>query len=513
MKRKMNGRAASAPSNGHDQSNDVSPRQKAALLILFVTFCIDILGFGLVLTLVPYYVHAYPMLFGYRIPVGIAVGALTACYPILQLVFSPIWGRLSDRVGRRPIILMSLLGNSMAWLLFGVAHSLAVLFLARMLSGVLSSASLPTVQAYIADSTPPEKRSVWIGIVVGMGFSFGFMIGPPLGGLLGTSPWPDWMNAMARMLPGGGAMVAANHLAYPAFLAAAIAFTNFLVACRRLPESLSAEMRDLAASHRIPNGLGQLRHALSLPGLGPMLVILGLGTFAMQSLEQNVTLFGISDVSVTSTLNSWGQLTSAFQKGHSVYEIEYSPSDTPPAGWAASRTIRSVTADPSLPADQIRIHRKLVQQDTGLVLFMVALVVGMVQGGALKRLVPHFGEARLVLIGCLIATVGFFLVGQTRTMWPLVGASSIIGVGLSLIQPCLRGLISQESADHTQGSVLGVSESVRGLAMATGPLIGGWLFDLGHTLPFILGGVCMALSSIVALQSRSGVASAKASRA
>src|SRR6185437_16610063 len=98
------------PQNG--VAADVTAQQKSALLLLFITFFIDILGVGLVLPLGPYYVQKYPFIFGHRVSPGLAVGALTACYPILQLICAPFWGKFSDRVGRRPIILMSLFGNA-----------------------------------------------------------------------------------------------------------------------------------------------------------------------------------------------------------------------------------------------------------------------------------------------------------------------------------------------------------------------------------------------------------------
>ena len=486
---------------------DVAPRQKSALILLFVTFFIDILGVGLVLTLSPYYVQQYPFFFGYRVEPGIAVGALAASYPLLQLIFSPFWGRLSDRVGRRPIILLSLFGNASAWVLFGLAHSLEMLFLARSLSGILSSASLPTVQAYIADSTPPEKRSVWIGIVVGMGFSFGFMLGPPIGGILGTSPWPSWMNAVAGILPHGQSIIASNHLAYPAFLAAIIAYTNFLVACRRLPESLSPEMREIAASHRPQARFDQLTQALSIPTLGSMLLILGISTFGQQALEQNVALYGNRQVSTTDTQTSWTLLTPAFVQGRAVYEIRYAPDTPPPPGELQSLQPMlskvKLVPDPTLSGGTVKLDRHLVQEDTGIVLFVAALIVGLVQGGGLKKLLPRFGEVNLIIIGSTIGAVGFFAVPAVRTYLPLMLVGGIAFAGLSFIPTCLRGLISQDAAAHVQGSVLGVSESVRSLAMATGPLVGGVLYDRWAGLPFVLGGVCMLACGILGFRLKS----------
>lgn len=462
------------------RTRDVNPQQKSALMLLFITFFIDILGFGLVLTLSPYYVQKFPTLFGIHVKPGLAVGALTAAYPILQLLFAPYWGRLSDRVGRRPIILLSLFGNAVAWLLFGLAQSLEVLFLARILAGIFSSASLPTVQAYIADSTPPEKRSVWIGIVVGMGFSFGFILGPPIGGYLGTI-----------------------NLSYPAFLAAAIAFCNFSVAFFKLPESLSPEMKDRAASHRPVAHIEQFIQTLSLPRLGSLLLVLGLSTFAMQNLEQNIILFGNKDVSTTSVRHSWSGVTPVYLARNAVYRIRYSP-DTPPSAsldlqpaisqndLGVGATVRpQLEVDPTLPSRTVRVDQHLVEWETGILLGIVAFIVGMIQGGGLRKMVPRFGETNLVLIGSAIAVIGFLLVPVAVWFLPLIGAASVVALGVSFISPCLRGLISQDSAAHTQGSVLGVSESVRGLAMASGPLLGGWLFDRGPSLPFILGAGCM----------------------
>ncbi|MCA1594990.1 MAG: MFS transporter [Chloroflexi bacterium] len=488
-------------SKGNGDRPDVSSQQKSALLLLFITFFIDILGFGLVLTLSPYYVQEFPTLFGRRIGAGLAVGLLTACYPILQLICAPYWGRLSDRVGRRPIILLSLLGNAMAWLLFGLARSLEVLFLARMLSGVLSSASLPTVQAYIADCTPPAKRSVWIGIVVGMGFSFGFMLGPPVGGLLATSPWPARVNTVIGWLPGGQAIISGNHLSYPAYLAAGIAFLNFLAALWRLPESLSPELRVTKADQREGIPFRQLARAMREPVMGTLLLILGLSTFAMQTFEQNLTLFGSKDVTATVRETSWNQINPEFIAGHEIYSIRYAPQSAPPASALpairsalsspAAENSQAIGSDQSIQNGDVVMKRHLIERDTGEILGVVALIVGLIQGGGLRKLIPRVGEVRLVTLGCLITALGLFLMPEARSLWLLFGAASITAVGSSFINPCLRGLVSQETAATSQGSVLGISESVRGFAMAIGPLVGGWLFDLGGWIPFVLAGVCM----------------------
>ena len=173
--------------------------------IIFSTVLIDLIGFGIVIPLVPLYAEQ----FGASV---IEIGLLTGVYALMQLIFAPIWGRVSDRYGRRPVILGSLVGSSIAWLLFGFAPALWVLFLARILDGI-SGASYAAAQAYVADITTDEDRVRGMGLV-GAAFGLGFIIGPAIGGLFAV------IDPRA-----------------PFILAAALAMANFAVALRRLPES------------------------------------------------------------------------------------------------------------------------------------------------------------------------------------------------------------------------------------------------------------------------------------
>jgi MFS family permease len=142
--------------------------------IVFSTVLIDLIGFGIVIPLVPLYAEE----FGASV---VEIGLLTGVYALMQLIFAPIWGRVSDRFGRRPVILGSLLGSSVAWLMFGFAPALWVLFLARILDGI-SGASYAAAQAYVADITTDEDRVRGMGLI-GAAFGLGFIIGPGIGGL------------------------------------------------------------------------------------------------------------------------------------------------------------------------------------------------------------------------------------------------------------------------------------------------------------------------------------------
>jgi len=130
------------------------------LIIVFVTVFIDLLGFGIIIPLLPFYAET----FGAS---AFTVGLLATSFSLMQFIFAPIWGRLSDRVGRRPIILLGLLGSCLAYLGFGMASTLTALFAARIFAGI-AGANIPTAQAVVADLTTPENRAKFIaGIPLG----------------------------------------------------------------------------------------------------------------------------------------------------------------------------------------------------------------------------------------------------------------------------------------------------------------------------------------------------------
>lgn len=188
------------------------PTSRRALLTIFVTVLLDLLGFGMILPLLPF----YPQKFGVS---DVEIGWLFASYSLAQLLVSPLLGRLSDRFGRRPLILATLVLAVAAHLVFAFAGSFTVLIVARSASGIAAS-NLGIAQAFIADVTSDEDRSKGMGMI-GAAFGLGFVLGPALGGVLGR-----W-----------------GHQAVP-LGAAAFAVVNLLLAWFWLPESRSAEARE-----------------------------------------------------------------------------------------------------------------------------------------------------------------------------------------------------------------------------------------------------------------------------
>ena len=230
---------------------------RATIGIVFLIVFIDLVGFGIVIPILPLYAEEYG-------PSPVIFGLLMASFSIMQFIFSPILGRLSDRWGRRPVLLVSLIGSAVGYVLFGFAGSLTMLFASRIIDGI-SGGNISTAQAVIADITGPEDRAKGMGLI-GAAFGLGFILGPAIGALLVTvAPW----------LPGVAAATAS--------------IIAFLLVLTRLPETLDTEAKREARSH--PFNLKSLRRALIHPLVGFCLVLVFLTIFAFANFETTFAQF------------------------------------------------------------------------------------------------------------------------------------------------------------------------------------------------------------------------------
>ncbi len=220
--------------------------RRASLGTLFLTVFLDLVGFGLVIPFLP----AMARDLGAS---DFSAAVLVACYSLMQFLTVPIWGRVSDRVGRRPVLLWSIAASAAGMVFLGLAQSLPAIFLARLWSG-LATANIAVAQAYIADVTTPAERAKGMGII-GMGFGLGFMIGPFIGGELGRFH------------------IIGHQGTLPAFVSAGLSAVNLLFALRYLPESLSAERRARPSRSFSLVDLDALRNVGRFPGVGLVLVI------------------------------------------------------------------------------------------------------------------------------------------------------------------------------------------------------------------------------------------------
>jgi MFS transporter, DHA1 family, tetracycline resistance protein len=238
--------------------------RRSPLAVIFLTVFLDLLGFGIVLPLAAYYVGA---LGGSGMtPAQIATAStwLGALYSFTQFLFAPLWGWLSDRVGRRPIILLSVAGSCLSYVLFGLATSLPVLLLSRALAGAMA-ANISTAQAYVADVTTPEERTKGMGMI-GAAIGLGFVLGPAIGA---------WV---------GGTEAGRPSMAVP-ILAAGLAALNLALAFFLLPESLKP------GTERRTWSVGVYQRALSHPRVGLPILMFFLGTLAFAAMEWTLTPF------------------------------------------------------------------------------------------------------------------------------------------------------------------------------------------------------------------------------
>ena len=232
---------------------------RSPLLVIFITVFIDLIGFGIVIPVLPYYVEGTRFNATPR-----AVGLLFASYSIMQLLFTPILGRLSDKYGRRPVLFLSLLGTGIGFLMMGMATTLWMLFAGRIIDGI-TGGNISTAQAYIADVTTPEDRAKGMG-VIGAAFGLGFVFGPAIGGIL--SRWG---------------------INVPFLFAAALAFANAVLLYFTLPETVTPDhpARASAATGR----WSQLLRALKQQRLAFVLVIYFLFVVAFSIMTSSFALF------------------------------------------------------------------------------------------------------------------------------------------------------------------------------------------------------------------------------
>jgi len=234
------------------------------MLILFFIVFIDLIGFGIIIPLLPFYGEFYqasPEM----------VGLLMATYSFTQFLAAPFWGSLSDRIGRRPVLLVSLAGASAAYVWLGLAESLWTLFAARAVGGFMAG-NISAAFAYVADVTTRENRAKGMGMI-GAAFGLGFIAGPAIGGILAGS---DPVNADFRT---------------PAFAAAALSVTALIMAVATLKESLSAEIRQRLAKEPPKKRLAMFREALDRPVIGLLLLLTFLATFVFAGLESTFAMW------------------------------------------------------------------------------------------------------------------------------------------------------------------------------------------------------------------------------
>jgi MFS transporter, DHA1 family, tetracycline resistance protein len=405
--------------------------RKPSMLVVFLTVFIDLIGFGIVVPLVPMYSRHYGAS-------GWLIGLIIASFSAMQFIFSPIWGRLSDKHGRRPILLISTAGAACSYVLFAIAsgfadHTLALgaLLVSRIFAGACGG-NITVAQAYIADITPPENRSKRMGLI-GMAFGLGFIFGPAISGLalkFGGSTAPGWT-------------------------AAALCAANFLLAYFILAESLKP-----GSGHATQRPhLDQFFHTLAQPKIGLLVIIFFLATFAFSCFESTLPLL-VSD----------------------NFHLGLDQSESAPAATVISLFIFCGVIGAFIQGGAIG---KLVKKFGEPKLIAVSLLF---TGISLALLPFLHGDGPLKWSAVLHAND-----------WPwikMLGALALLAVGSALTRAPLFGLLSNLAPANEQGATIGVCQSAGALARIAGPMFAASLYVHIPSLPYV---VCGGISLIAAL--------------
>ena len=271
-------------------------KRRPSLLVIFLSVFIDLIGFGIVLPLLPGYAEDnFKPDFSAK---GFIIGGIIGSFSLMQFLFAPAWGRLSDRIGRRPVMLISNLGAAGSYALFAFASGLQgtaglVWILASRIFAGICGANLSVASAYIADISPPEKRSARMGLI-GMAFGFGFIFGPAIGGF--TMLW------LGRQGPG--------------WVASGFCAANFILGWFILGESRQPNSARVVGRPKF----AQWGHTLAQPRLGLLIGIFFLATFCFTCFESNFTLLArhrlkLSQTAVNYLFTYAGLITALLQGG------------------------------------------------------------------------------------------------------------------------------------------------------------------------------------------------------
>ena len=421
-----------------DPAASVSPANRAALLIVFLTVFIDLLGFGIVLPVMPRQAEPYLTALGLSpIGIGVTIGILFSVFSLMQFIFSPMWGRISDSIGRRPMLLLSLLGSVVFYALYGyavtfpadhAATALSLMLLSRIGAGI-AGASVGTAAAVIADCTTPQNRARGMALI-GIAFGAGFTLGPLIAyfglALFKQQPWG--VGALASML----------------------SFVALLIAIFVFKETRRPGAR---AAKEFPS-MSRTAAVLRMPRVGTLVLIYFLSIFSFANFEATLARLTESAFRMTDDDNF---LVFAF-----------------------------IGLMLMLAGGFYRPLAKRLPETRLLATGIALMILGLGSVGLVAWAV-HGG----------LAGNG----GPGGDGWPLdkffYAAAALAVAGFAFVNPSVSALISKSADADRQGEVLGVNQSFASLGRILGPFVGSMLFAMNasHTLPFV---AAVAVLSFVA---------------
>jgi multidrug resistance protein len=396
-----------------------TPHDSRKLWILMITAFIDMVGLLMVIPILPFY--AKELGAG-----GLIVGMLVSSFAVAQLLSAPMWGRFSDAYGRRPAMLVGLAASAIAYVIFGFAHSLALLFISRLVQGA-GGGTVSVIQAYVADATEPEDRAKALGWL-SAATNAGVAIGPVIGSL--TSQW-------GRAAPG--------------LFAAALCVVNMAFAWRFLTES--RDMKEAAEAKANPAPRSRSRDA-----------ILHVITHSSDPASRLIWIYAIA--------------MGAFQGATSMLAlylaVRFSVTAKTIGFFFAYTGVISVLTRALILGRMVDKYGEARLSRFGSTL----LAIGIASLAFIRPLADPAGvAARLGLPAAIVAYLPYL---------PLALAVALLPLGTAFTFPCVTALLSRVISSRERGLYMGVQQTFGGLARVIFPILFGWLFDLYIPLPFLI---------------------------
>ncbi len=401
-----------------DEGNKKAVRGQ--LLILFLVTFIDMIGFGIVIPFLTYLVDDLATEGGIE-AVGLWVGLVMTAYPMAQFLSAPLWGGLSDRIGRRPILMIGLVGNTFCFALFGLAPTLFVAIAARFLAGFFNG-NIAVARAYIGDISRPEQMASRMGLI-GASFGLGFTFGPFIGGEL-SAPAERWEVFQ-------GTLLETYPYLLPCLVASALSIVSLLLARPRLPESLPKEVRKgadgLDWAGTMKSSFSGLATSLRTPAIGQIVWVTMLYSFGFTIMHAVFILF-----------------------------TEMSP-DSGGLGFTEAQN--------------------------GRIFAVIGLTGIVVQGGLIRPLSKRFSSRSMLPIAVVITGIGLGAIPYASVeyawLW-LLPTCIVIATGSGIFQPTSSSLLaSYAQRDGLElGGVMGAMESASAFARILGPFTGGLVWTL-----------------------------------
>jgi MFS transporter, DHA1 family, tetracycline resistance protein len=426
------------------------------ILPIFVIVLIDLLGVTIIIPLMPLYATSFNA-------TPLMIGFLGATYPLMQFLGAPVLGRLSDRYGRKPILLISQLGTLTGFLILGFASNLWMLFLSRALDGI-SGANISTAQAAITDSTTEKTRTQGLGLI-GAAFGLGFVIGPIIA----------YVSLAASQ----------NNYHVPAFVAGAFSLISILLTWLWFPETLPKEKRG-QAGNKPGFSFGEMAKAISHPTVGFLLILIFAQQIVFGGFEQLFSLFTLSRLGLAA-------------RGNSMIFVYIGVIVVAVQGYYIGKWSRKFG------------DRRLIY--AGLAL----LAIGTVMIALTPRIpLPSYSQTQLT---AEITTSGNMrahenpttqnipvqLPPDTNNGWLgiawLLAAVIPVAIGGGMLQPTINSLITKRIEVGEIGGMLGISAALLSGANAVAPVLWGIIFQaLGPSWPFLLGGILLVVLLFISMR-------------